>query len=159
MNTETHKNTITAYIINLAGSLMPLWLSALLFFAFDRWLGWGVFFDNGEFYLYSAALITPSAYILFTYKQKNYDPLAILFWISILILIISAVLFTAITATQSLTNKLIISINPSFLSYSSIIIFLFSIVVFYIANYTQNSRIDIGEKHRQEIGKIMKDLG
>ena len=138
---------------------MPLWLGALLFIAFDRWVSWSIFFDNGEFYLYSASLITPSAYILFTYKQKNYDLLAILFWLSILILIISAVLFTAITATQSLTDKLIIMINPAFLNYSSIVIFLFSIIIYYVANYTQNSRIDVGEKHRQEINKIKKDIG
>ena len=159
MNIETHKSTITSYIINLAGSLMPLWLGALLFFAFDKWLGWGVFFDNGEFYLYSASLITPSAYILFTYKQKNYDLLAILFWLAILLLVISAVLFTAITATQSLTEKLIISINPTFLGYSSISIFIASAIIFYVASYTQNARIDIAGKSREEINQIMNEIG
>jgi hypothetical protein len=159
MNIETHKYTITAYIISLAGSLMPLWLGAILFFAFDSWLGWSVFFDDGEFYLYSASIITPSAYILFTYKQKNYDSYALLFWFSILILIFSAGLFTAITATQALSNNTPVKINPKFLGYSSLIIFLISVIIFYIASYAQNSRIDVGETHRQEINQIMNDLG
>ena len=159
MNIETHKSTITSFIINLVGSLMPLWFGALIFFAFDKWLGWSVFFDNGEFYLYSASLITPSAFILFTYKQKNYDLLAILFWISILILVVSAGLFTAITATQSLTDKLVLSINPSFLGYSSLIIFIVTVIIFYIASYTQNARIDVGGKHREEINQIMNEIG
>lgn len=158
LNPTCHKNTVTFIIINLFGSLMPLWLGALLLIAFSKWTGGSVFWNDGEFYLYSAALFTQSAYILLNYKSKNYDWFAILSWLSIIILVISAVLFSGLTTSLAIFESEKSQFNQVFLRKTSTWAFIISVMIFYVASYVQNYDQDLGMKHRKSIEGIKKGL-
>ncbi|MFY0599320.1 MAG: hypothetical protein JXR03_06585 [Cyclobacteriaceae bacterium] len=157
-DSRCHKNTITFAIINLFGSLLPLWLGALLLVAFSKWTTGSVFWNNGEFYLYSAALFTQSAYVLFSYKKKNYDLFSILAWVSVIVLIISAVLFSGLTTSLEIFQNEKAQFNKEFLRDTSMTAFCVSVLIFYFSSYLQNYDQEIGMRHRGEIDQIKNTL-
>src|SRR5690554_5566833 len=105
---KEHKETIVFCIVSLLGNLLPLLLGLLFYTAnLDSWTGWNIFYGDGQFYLYSASLLTSSAYIFYTYKVRNTD------WNSILllatgILILTVSIFYAWKLAESNNNLLFV---------------------------------------------------
>lgn len=135
---ESYKGEALIYVlITIGGSLMPLWGGLLLYelLTIDNEL-W-IFVDAGQFYIYSAALFTPSCYFL--YKAKNPNNISHSFWflLSFFLLIASAILFAGISilkVTDTSTQSGIVGIlNHGFLRKSSLLIFFFSIVTAFVA--------------------------
>ena len=158
LDSKCHKNTITFAVINLFGSLMPLWLGALLLVAFSKWTTGDVFWNDGEFYLYSAALFTQSAFVLFNYKRKNYDIYSILAWVSVVVLVMSAVLFSGLTTSLEIFHSEKTQFDEDFLKKTSIGAFILAVLIFYVASYIQNYDQELGMKHRTEIEGIKGGL-
>jgi len=135
---EHHKEATIFTICNLFGSLMPLWLGVIIFTAFSSKIDIFRFISNGEFYLYTASLLTTAIYLLYRNKKKNTDLYTILFYISLGLLVISASLFGILTVTNTIFCTKSIRFDPSFLLKSSNILFLISIPISYVAQVLQN---------------------
>jgi hypothetical protein len=147
----SHKNTIPFFIVTLVGSLLPLLLGLLFFARNHRWEGWTIFYGKGEFYLYSAALLTSAGYLFYSFKVKNYDIFSILFLITFGLIGIDAILYAFILSDKNPPDH-------NFLKYTSLGFFFFAVIVFYISNYMNYRYIDFLEKEKTEIQDIKNQL-
>ncbi|MBW8048838.1 MAG: hypothetical protein FVQ77_00560 [Cytophagales bacterium] len=135
-----HKETIVFCIVHLFGSLLPIIIAILYYLATNQWSGWNVFYQEGQFFIYSAALLTASAYIFYTFKIKNSDFHSILFWFSSFLIVFASLFYSF--------NIAGIFENLPFKKYSSIAFFGITLLIYYKANYTNQKRTDvIGEDH------------
>jgi hypothetical protein len=139
------------YVVSLFGNLLPILLGLLFYLAnLDMWNGWNIFYGDGQFYLYSASLLTSSAYIFYTYKVRNTDLNSILFFISgIIILIVS--IFYAWKLAESNNNII-------FVRNSSIIIFSITLILYYYSNLLSNKKIDVIAAQKKGVQDILDQL-
>jgi hypothetical protein len=131
-------------LITTGGSLMPVWGGMLLYQLFSLLLDFWIFVDHGQFYLFSAALFTPSCYQL--YKNKNSSNLfhSFVFLSSIFLLIISAILFAGISifdlpaTVPGEATVIPLKLNIKFLRLSSLILFAFSLTTAFVSQAIEN---------------------
>jgi hypothetical protein len=148
---KEHTETIVFCIVSLLGNLLPLLLGLLFYTAnLDSWTGWNIFYGDGQFYLYSASLLTSSAYIFYTYKVRNTD------WNSILllatgILILTVSIFYAWKLAESNNNLL-------FVRNSSVVVFIFTLVLYYYSNLLSNKKIDVIAAQKKGVQEILDKL-
>lgn len=148
---KEHNETIVFCIVSLLGNLLPLLLGLLFYTAnLDSWTGWKIFYVDGQFYLYSASLLTSSAYIFYTYKIRNTDLNSILLLITgILILTVS--IFYAWKLAESNNNIL-------FVRNSSVVVFLFTLFLYYYSNLLSNKKIDVIAAQKKGVQDILDQL-
>ncbi len=149
-----HRNTILVTIVTLFASLAPLWMTALWFEACEKVNTYFTFIRDGQFYLYSASLYTSAAYTLYYFKKKNADMKSYLFWLSVIVLIISAVLYAFLIAIREIGLPL----NHKFWTWTSIGCFSLSIIIFYISQYIQGRQMDIATERAGEVNAIKEGL-
>jgi hypothetical protein len=146
-------------MITLFGNLLPIFIGILFDIGFEKWSwvdfpstgnGFYTYYKDGQGYLYCASLLTSSAYIFYTFKEKNTDLNSMIFWISLLCIFVASVLY-AIFLAGGLKNRLL-------LRNSSLLFFLISIFIYYFSNYVNNKRIDVNSIHRQQIDAIKEQL-
>ena len=155
-NWECHKKTIISFLISAIGSLLPTLLCLLVFKAVNHSSDTFYYLKNGEFYLYSTAILTQGAFILYEEKIKSYDMLSIFFWVSIIIIVVSAVLYL-LTLIKTLEIGLY-EIDKSFLINTSIWFLLFAFFILYFSSYIMNFKIDVGGSSRASINAIKDQL-
>lgn len=155
---EIHKSTITFVVVILLGALTPLWAGMFIDKFLNKWQGFSMFWSNGELYLYSTAIYTHAIYLLFQNKRKNYDMQAVLGWLSLVCLLLSAVAYsTLLTTLRELAEET--NINGDFLFYTSCFFFIFSIIVFYISIYIENEKsFNVVDEEKNEINSIMDKI-
>ncbi|AIN49920.1 hypothetical protein MED134_15751 [Dokdonia sp. MED134] len=148
---KEHQQTAVFCIVSLIGNLLPLLLGLLFYVAnSNAWEGWNIFFTDGQFYLYSASLLTASAYIFYTYKVRNTDLNSVLLLVSgLLILVVS--LFYAWKLSN--TNN-----NIGFVKSSSGILFIVTLVLYYYSNLLSHRKIDVIASQKQGVEDILKQL-
>lgn len=146
-----HKETIVFCVVNLVGNLLPLLLGLLYYTAnLDKWTGWNIFYGDGQFYLYSASLLTSSAYIYYTYKIRNTD------WNSMLLLL-SGVLILAVSVFYAW--KLADSNNNiKFIRNSSVVVFASTLLLYYYSNLLSNKKIDVIAAQKKGVQEILDKL-
>lgn len=148
---KEHLETIVFCIINLLGNLLPL-LLGLLFYAanLESWTGWNIFYGDGQFYLYSASLLTSSCYIFYTYKIRNTD------WNSILLLISGIlILIVSIFYAWKLANS---NNNIDFVRNSSTLTFVFTLIIYYYSNLVSNKKVDVVAAQKKGVQEILDKL-
>jgi len=148
---DKHKDPIIFTIVTLIGNLFPTLLSVLIF-SLDpnNSHEWNKLYNQGQFYLYSAAILTTSAYTFYTFKLKNTDWNSILCLISGFIIIIASIFY--------LLNLLGFNNNPTVLFKTSFIIFPITVCIYYYSNYINPLRVDLNQSQRDDINKIMDQL-
>lgn len=148
---KEHKETIVFCLVSLLGNLLPLLLGLLYYTAnSDSWEGWDLFYGDGQFYLYSASLLTSSAYIFYTYKVRNADWTSIRLLITgVLILVVS--IFYAWKLAESNNNVL-------FVRNSSVIVFVFTLMLYYSSNLMSNQKIDVVAAQKKGVQDILDQL-
>jgi len=150
---ENHKNTIVFFFLTLTATLFPLVLGVLWAVVRDKWDGLEPFYNSGEFYIYSAALLGPSCYIFYTYKKKNYDRLSLLFLLSSLVALFASILYAFLIVDKTQFSR-------SVLTPSSYVILGYTILVYYYAHLTDRiKRVDIGAEERIDIDEMKNQLG
>ncbi len=148
---KEHKETIVFCIVTLIGNLLPLLLGLLYYSGnSEEWAGWNIFYRYGQFYLYSASLLTSSAYIFYTYKVKNTDLNSILLLISGLSIFIVSVLYG--WKISNSINELV------FIKYSSIIAFVITLILYYYSNLLNNKKIDVIGAQKKAVQDILNKL-
>jgi hypothetical protein len=111
------------FIWTVIASLVPLWLGVLLLFAYGKWAGeWELFYENGEFYLYSTAYLAHAIYVLRKKKAEEGGMHFLLTLTAALLLVVVAALYASLNTSQVIfaqTN----SFTPEFLRQSSLFLF------------------------------------
>ncbi|OAK03198.1 hypothetical protein A6280_10600 [Bacillus wiedmannii] len=161
---EQWMNTVEWLLYTLIGGLLPLWLGAIILKLLSNWNGWDFFVVNGEFALYSASLLAPTIHILVKDTKKPGFKLLILF--SIVFLVVSTALYTTVTVKatdETPTNHQIQQvdngsqvgsqhqnkqehiapkeskeINIQVLKWISVLIFIFTIILSFLATLLEN---------------------
>lgn len=148
---KEHKETIVFCIVSLLGNLLPL-LIGLLFYIpnFSNWQGWNIFYADGQFYLYSASLLTSSAYIFYTYKVKNTDTNSFLFFLSSLLVLIISIFYAWQLA--NLNNDIEVIRN------TSMSVFAITLILYYYSNLLNNKKIDVVAAQKKGVQEILDKL-
>jgi len=146
-----HRDTLVYVTITLVGNLLPIIIGLIYYTAnLDKWEGMGIFYSEGQFYLYCAAFLTAAAYIFYTFKVLNSDLNSILLFISsFLILVVSLLYVLNIVGKNS---------NPNYLACTSLFLFLVSIALYYYANYQNSLKVDVNAAQRAQIDLILKQM-
>jgi hypothetical protein len=146
-----HRETLVYVIITIVGNLLPIIIGIIYYAANpEKWEGMGIFYTEGQFYLYCAAFLTTAAYIFYTFKVLNSDSNSVLLIISsFLILVVSLLYVLNIVGNNN---------NPNFLAYTSLFLFLISLGLYYYANYQNTVKVDVVAAQRAQINSILNQL-
>lgn len=148
---KEHQQTAIFCIVSLIGNLLPLLLGLLFYVAnYNAWEGWNIFFIDGQFYLYSASLLTASAYIFYTYKVRNTDLNSVLLLVSGLLILVVSIFYAW---KLSNTNN-----DIGFVKYSSGVLFLVTLGLYYYSNLLNHRKIDVIASQKQGVEDILKQL-
>jgi len=153
IKTEHWKEASIKLCYTLIGSLIPIWLGAIIVWMIGRLNSWTMFFEHGEFAIYSAALLASVFYLISSGRVRN--PFLKKRFLSIftlvLILLAAALFFIAVT---NLTDRIILLIV------FTMIIFIFSVTIFFFANVFEIAQIDtdIRKLERSNIDDLGKKL-
>lgn len=150
IKTEHWKEASVKLCYTLIGSLIPIWLGAFIVWIIGRLSSWTMFFIHGEFAIYSAALLASVFYLISSGRERN--PFLKKRFLSIstlvLILIAAGLFFIAVT---NLTDRIVLLIV------FTMIIFVFSNTIFFLANVLEIAQID--EDIRKFEKSDIEDLG
>ena len=148
---KDHKEAFFFSVVSLLGNLMPL-LLGLLFYAanINQWTGLNIFYEDGQFYLYSASLLTSSGYIFFTYKIRNTGWNSILFFFSSFLLLVVSI-FYAFKLADSNNNE-------PFILYSSMTVFIITIAIYYYSNLVNQKKVDVVKTQKEGVQEILDNL-
>ncbi|MEP1094274.1 MAG: hypothetical protein ABJG78_04155 [Cyclobacteriaceae bacterium] len=167
---KSHLGEALIYVfITTGGSLMPVWGGLLLYELLSINNEFWVFVDAGQFYIYSAALFTPSCYFLYRTKDPRNVIHSFIFLLSIFLLIASAILFAGISifdvSKGSVANTSGIGLNLYFLRLSSIIIFIFSLLTAFFSQAVElkvrsggPGASQVNESRTDDFNELSKDF-
>jgi hypothetical protein len=135
------KDSSTLMLYTLVGGLLPVYGGMILFKLFSRGVHFSDFSDNGEFALYSAAMIAPSLYlILKDYGSSNFLYRRAFALISFLGLLCATILFAGVTAVR--TGGLgAIAVDQQFLRWFTILLFMVAIFLSFLTSALDSERI------------------
>lgn len=145
-----HGQTIFFCVVTLIGSLSPSIITFVTYLAKGEVINSELFYSQGEFFIYAAALLTSAAYVLFNHKIRTTDVYSILFLISTCLIVFAAIMYTLVSV-NSFTNLKFLKIS----SYSIVII---TISIYYYANLISITSTDVVEKDHDNINRIRKGL-
>jgi len=130
------REALTNLLVNLGGSLMPIWLSVVLLVYFKQWLGMPQLIGNGELAIYSASFLTASIYLMFKTPKKKKNHIIL----SCFALVLSATLFTGAKCRHLLQP--LVNSDQTFLIRFSFVLFAYAILTFFLTNFRENIRTD-----------------
>jgi hypothetical protein len=154
-----YKETSKWLAFTLLGGLIPVWGGMLLFRLFSIKFGFATFSSNGEFALYSAAMIAPACYLIVKdYKDSIFIYRSIFTLISLGCLLVSTILFAGVTAANSMgKDQVPIRLDSNFLRLSTLLLFAVSVIISFIAMAVDTYRIlpeDIRDERKEELEKL-----
>jgi len=153
IKTEHWKEAYIKLCYTLIGSLIPIWLGAIIVWIIGKLNSWTMFFIHGEFAIYSAALLASVFYLISSGRERN--PFLKKRFLSIstlvLILITAGLFFIAVT---NLTDRTILLVA------FTIIVFVFSVTIFFFASVLEIALTDtdIRKLERSNIEDLGKKL-
>ncbi len=154
---ECHQKTFVEVLFHATIGLIPL-TAVLVMFLFGHWEGWGFFWENGEFYIYSVAFLAMALYNLFNLGLKNHVFGNLLNIGMIVALISSVLLYGALIYTKIAADGT--SPVESFLSASSLVLLAVSLLFYYITTYWNNYLELVAERSdgRSGVEDIMRGI-
>jgi hypothetical protein len=149
---ESHVGSVIHLGITLVGTLFPSLVSLLFLLPYGK-QNLDIFWQNGEFYLYSAALSTQAIYVSGRTILENAGKIKrslFLVALSVVLLVVSSLCYMNYLSS-SFINSPEWPFSPVFLLSSSAVLFLASIFLFYSSD--RNSHQDGSIKGEYEEGK------
>ena len=148
-----HKDSIVRFGVTLAANLAPLWLGMAWVLWHNTWIGLSQFYESGEFYIYSTALLGPAFLIFFDYKKKIYDRFSLLCLACLGLAVFSALFYTFLLVDKAHSGQ-----APSISSY---FILGLTLVIYYYASLTDQAKRtpDVVGQEREGVDSIMNQLG
>jgi len=114
------------FLYTVLGALLPLWIGMFLFNVLGKWKGMDLFISHGELCIYSAALLTPSMYVMQRYSKTGYM-MRYLLYVSYLSVLVAALCYSLILASDLLKEG--IAFNHAFVIGLSIGLFVYAVLV------------------------------
>ena len=144
-------------ILNIISSLLPLWGTILLFLLFNKDISLYGLLKNGEFVLYAAAFSGGALYVI---RRDFFMSRSISTALLVFLLLISTVIFVAITASSVNDQSSFPHINESVLTYASVIVFALTIIfsLFITVADAAGFGIDIPEALKKDEKKLGADF-
>jgi hypothetical protein len=154
-----YKETSKWLAFTLLGGLLPVLGGMLLFRLFSIKFDFATFSSNGEFALYSAALIAPACYLIVKdYKNSIFIYRSIFTLVSLLCLLASTILFAGVTAVNSIgKDQIPFKLDLDFLRIITLVLFAVSVIISFIATAVDTYRIlpeDIRDERKEELEKL-----
>ncbi len=142
---------------NIISSLLPLWGTILFLLLFNRDISLYGMLKNGEFVIYAAAFAGGALYVLRRdiFTSRNISTALLVF-----LLLISTVIFVAITASSVNDQSSFPRINQSVVIYSSVIVFALTITfcLFITVAEAAGFGMDIPEVLKKDEKKLEADF-
>ncbi|ACF10803.1 hypothetical protein Cpar_0380 [Chlorobaculum parvum NCIB 8327] len=156
------EKTLKGFSYNVIGVILPFILSLIPIFVLGKYNAIWTFLDQGQFLLFGAGLYTTSIF-LFGENQASirHDIDKILNNISVWFLIICSS-FYAIIYCLDLIKHDALSINTSFIRWTSVLLFFVSIISVYRSLFIDFLKtypdVDIKEESKKGVDNILKEL-
>ena len=135
------------------GTLLPVWLGAVVLYLLSKPIGLGTFLDNGQFAIYAAAALGATIYILKRQDSGNENNLYVL--IAIVCLILAAAIYVALTVSEALTVAHL-PINTPALRVLSLALYATSVVATFYTDLYQT--VDHASAYRERREQGQEDL-
>jgi hypothetical protein len=136
------KETTVWLLYTLVGGLLPVWGGAVLIKLFFRTPELGNFADNGEFALYSAALVAPLLYFITKdLKTSNFAYRPLMALATIVILLVSTLLMAAVNSLGAVGIP--VSVDKVFLRNWTIWLLFFSVVLSFVVTALDSARMSL----------------
>lgn len=130
---DRHRKTLTLFAYGLFGTTLPFIVTAILSTGYGKWPGMSYFYQSGDFYIYSAAFSAQALYFLNTNDNQKKGNGKFLSFFALSILIVSSFIYSSLVTTK--LNSSLITLTSGFLSLSSVLLLLFSLILFYSSGY------------------------
>jgi len=142
-------------LFELLFALFPVWGTMFLLRVLSRPITWTNFLVHGEFAIYAAALVGPSLYQIWQWRQRPRAPGLGFLLIAVLGLLMATLLFAA-TAMEGLLPNVDL-IDRQFLTLVSVVLLLSAILFVYLVKVLDN--IHTSADIPREAAKEVDDLG
>jgi hypothetical protein len=146
-----HKETLLLWGVGLVGNILPTLLSLLFYLVGQKEMpGWHIFYQQGEFYLYSASFLSVTCYTFYTYKIKNTD------WNSILFMVSSALIcFVSLLYAWQLAG-IVVSIKV--IRNTSLLTFVITLGLSYYSSFLSFRKTDVNGAEKEGVKEILDSL-
>ncbi len=157
-NLDYHSKTILESLWSFMITLLPL-LASLLLILFNKWSGWAIFWNNGEFFIYSTSFFATSVYLISNIDFKKNNFIKFILWLIIIGTMVSTSLYGSLFLA-----KITDSIKPdaNILKNASLILLVLSVLILYVIifckNYQSIAIENSDHKDREDIEDIKNKL-
>jgi hypothetical protein len=152
-------------VFTVIGGLVPLWGGWIILNLFGRQVSWFDFVRHGEFALYAAAFITPAFYLISKEATGTFPQRQFLLLVGLMGLLVATVIFAGVTAAIAPSSGgPLPSLNEQFLSRSSWILLVFSLIYAFAVTLTDTIRTQtdpqrIAREQQVDLERSFDDLG
>jgi hypothetical protein len=156
-NSEPWRAGYIWFTLNIISSLLPLWGTILLLLLFSKDVSLYEMLKNGEFVLYSAAFSGGALYVIRRdiFISRNTSNILL-----IASLLVSSIIFVAITVPMVNDQVGTTHINQTFLTYSSVVVFFLSVIFCFFITVADAAGfgLDIPDALKKDEKKLSSDF-
>lgn len=139
-------------LYSLLFTLLPFWMGLLLVLSRGRWTDWSIFYNSGEFYLYSTSFASSAFLIYHNYKINNTDWRSIFTFFSLVVVLVTSILYAFLTSNREP------QVN-SFIKIASIVGILCAVLLYFYSQIIANRKSpNVGNYRNDEQEEIMENL-
>ncbi|MFA5986389.1 MAG: hypothetical protein WC819_03515 [Parcubacteria group bacterium] len=146
---DDHKESVFFIFVTIFFSFLPIWLTFFYVLITDDNFSINQLWKNGEFFIYSAALLGSAIHMMRGYSKKPVNLSEILYMISWVVIIFSAVGYMATTVVPTKTQ---------YIGLISGIFVLYALGTIYYAHYRQSQNLDPDQENKESQRDIMNQL-
>lgn len=145
------------FALNVISSLLPLWGTILLLLLFSKDVSLYGMLKNGEFVLYSAAFTGGALYVI---RRDIFVSRSASNALLISLLLISSIIFVAITVSSVNDQGGTSHINQGVLTFASVFVFVLSIIFCFFITVAESAgfAVDIPEALKKDENKLGADF-
>ncbi len=142
------------FLFIAVGALFPVFASPVLLIVWSENVQWSQFATHAEFTLYTASILMSAMFLVVRdYKKDPFPNQAMLVLLFVLLLLFATLVFAGV-AGRSQGGK---SFNERFVIWSSLLAFLFSVVVAFFVTLVDNVRTGFDIRKLQKLQKTQQE--
>ena len=113
-------------LFTLIGGLLPVWGGAIILVLFGNEVSFASFTDHGEFAIYSAGLLASALLVVMREYRARFRERAILGLLSLVLIIIATLIFTAASAGE---NETTLNVNRTIMRNASVTLYCITVIL------------------------------
>lgn len=134
---ENWWDTVKWLMYNIFGGLLPVYVTVLIIAIIPISFDFFAFFENGEFVIYSASLLSGACYLILKDKETPFVHRHLFGGVSLVAIVVATTIYAGLRLIR-LYSPDDVGINKKALVISSTILFAISLVVSFLANFVDN---------------------